>query len=131
MNAFFEHHKDSILFGYRCLDRILLNAVIQPFQQPERVMGFFWTYRHIYPVSRNVLRKIANQYHNWVQNRCQKWQVEIQKDPEDRRDDFLAPCFRKAQPDQVVAIIKAREPARIMTAIGKGQKWHLEMKRRW
>ena len=35
MNAFYEHHKDSIRFGYRCFDRILLNGLIQPFQQPE------------------------------------------------------------------------------------------------
>jgi hypothetical protein len=33
MNAFYEHHKDSIRFGYRCFDRILLNGLIQPFQQ--------------------------------------------------------------------------------------------------
>jgi hypothetical protein len=45
MNAFFEHHKDSIRFGYRCFDRILLNGLIQPFQQPERVLGFFNAYR--------------------------------------------------------------------------------------
>jgi len=30
-----------------------------------------------------------------------------------------------------VAIIKAREPATIMTAIGKDDRWHLELKRRW
>ena len=59
MNAFYEHHHDNIRFGYRCFDRILLNAAIQPFQQPERAVGFFWTYRHIYPVSRQVLRDIA------------------------------------------------------------------------
>jgi hypothetical protein len=41
MNAFYEHHHDSIRFGYRCFDRILLNGLIQPFQQPERVIGFF------------------------------------------------------------------------------------------
>ena len=45
MNAFYEHHRDSIRFGYRCFDRILLNGLIQPFQQPERVVGFFATYR--------------------------------------------------------------------------------------
>ena len=39
MNAFFEHHKSSIEFGYRCFDRLLLNGLIQPFQQPERVLG--------------------------------------------------------------------------------------------
>ena len=41
MNAFYEHHQDSIQFRYRCFDRILLNGLIQPFQQPERVLGFF------------------------------------------------------------------------------------------
>ena len=49
MNAFYEHHKDNIRFGYRCFDRILLNGLIQPFQQPERVVGFFNTYRQQYP----------------------------------------------------------------------------------
>jgi hypothetical protein len=131
MNAFFEHHQDSIRFAYRCLDRILLNAVIQPFQQPERVIGFFRTYRHLYPVSRHVLREIANQFHNWVVNRSQKWRVKIENDPQARRDEFLARRFPKAEPDQVVAIIKAREPAAIMTAVGKDQNWHLEIKWRW
>jgi hypothetical protein len=41
MNAFYEHHRDSIRWHYRCFDRILLNGLIQPFQQPERVVGFF------------------------------------------------------------------------------------------
>ena len=40
MNSFYDHHKDSIRFNYRCFDRILLNGLIQPFQQPERVVGF-------------------------------------------------------------------------------------------
>ena len=33
MNTFYEHHKSSINFAYRCFDRILLNGLIQPFQQ--------------------------------------------------------------------------------------------------
>ena len=44
MNTFCEHHKNSIKFGYRCFDRILLNGLIQPFQQPQRVIGFFNAY---------------------------------------------------------------------------------------
>jgi hypothetical protein len=35
--------------------------LIQPFQQPERVVGFFNTYRQLYPVSRHTLRDIAEQ----------------------------------------------------------------------
>ena len=49
MNTFYEHHQDSIRFAYRCFDRILINGPIQPFQQPERVVGFFKTYRQLIP----------------------------------------------------------------------------------
>ena len=55
MNAFVAHHKDSIQFGYRCFDRILLNGLIQPFQQPERVLGFFNAYREGKRVTRRAL----------------------------------------------------------------------------
>ena len=58
MNTFYEHHKNNIRFQYRCFDRILLNGLIQPFQQEQRVVGFFGTYRDLYPVSRDVLRGI-------------------------------------------------------------------------
>ena len=34
MNRFVEHHRESIRFEYACFDRILLNAIIQPLQQP-------------------------------------------------------------------------------------------------
>jgi hypothetical protein len=133
MNAFVEHHKDSIRFRYRCFDRILLNGLIQPFQQPERVIGFFNTYRNQYPVSRDVLREIADQFHNWVVNRSHKWGAPILEAPEGRRDDFVDRYFRRARPDQVVAILKAREPARILIAIGnkKENRWHLQIAQRW
>ena len=68
MNAFYEHHKDSIQFGYRCFDRMLLNAAIQPFQQPERVLGFFNTYREGKRVTKRVLTQIADQFQNWLTN---------------------------------------------------------------
>ena len=38
--------------------------------------------------------------------------------PKGRRDEFVEPYFNRAKPDAVVVILKAREPARIMTAIG-------------
>jgi hypothetical protein len=82
-------------------------------------------------VSRNVLREVASQYHNWAEHSAQTWGVDIVEDPKGRRDEFVEPYFEKAQPDQVVVIIKAREPAGIMTAIGAGKKWHLETKYRW
>jgi hypothetical protein len=118
MNTFCEHHKNSIKFAYRCFDRILLNGLIQPFQQPERVIGFFNAYREGQRVTRNLLCDIAQQFQNWVKNRCQKWGAPILDAPEGRRDDFVNPYFRHAKNDRVVVILKAREPARIMIAIG-------------
>jgi len=132
MNTFYEHHHDSIRVAYRCFDRILLNGLIQPFQQPERVVGFFNTYRELYPVSKAVLRDIATQYQHWVTARAAQWGIPVVKAPaEVRRDRCVDPYFRRADADQVVVILKAREPARILVAIGKDDRWHLQYDRRW
>jgi hypothetical protein len=102
MNAFYEHHKDSIRFAYRCFDRILLNGLIQPFQQPERVIGFFGSYREVYPVSRDVLRGAAEQFQGWVKEQADKWGAPIVVEaPKGRRDEFVEPYFRGAKPDRV------------------------------
>jgi hypothetical protein len=50
---------------------------------------------------------------------------------EARRDRFVDPYYRRADADRVVVILKAREPARMLIAIGKDDRWHLEYKRRW
>jgi hypothetical protein len=86
MNSFFEHHKDSIRWHYRCFDRILLNGLIQPFPQPERVVGFFNTSRQIYPVTRSTLR-IANQFQRWVIERAANHNIPIVEAPRGGRDD--------------------------------------------
>ena len=123
MNAFVEHHNNSIQFGYRCFDRLLLNGLIQPFQQPERVLGFFNTYRDGKRVTRKTLTEIADQFEYWLKNRSENWDAPILEAPEgegaeSRRDRFLDAYFQNAKPNQVVAILKAREPARILVAIG-------------
>ena len=133
MNTFYEHHQDSIRFGYRCFDRILLNGLIQPFQQPERVVGFFNTYRELYPVSKPVLnghRQAVPALGRPLGRRPGARRSSSRRDHH-RRDDFVEPYFRRAKPDQVVVILKAREPARILTAIGKEDRWHLQYARRW
>ena len=133
MNSFYEHHKDSIRWQYRCFDRILLNGLIQPFQQPERVVGFFNTYRQLYPVSRHVLRDIAEQFQRWLKEWSEKRDIPVMEAPKGRRDEFVDPYFKGADPDAVVVVLKAREPARIMTAIGdrKANRWHLQIANRW
>jgi hypothetical protein len=130
MNAFYEHHKHSIRFGYACFDRLLLNAMVQPFLQPERVVGFFSQNRQIFPVTRQVLGGISEQYHHWVEAHAQAWKAPLEENPPGRRDDFVRPWFSGARSDRIVGIIKAREPAWILTSVGK-QSCHLEMKQRW
>ena len=134
MNAFVEHHKNSIQFGYRCFDRLLLNGLIQPFQQPERVLGFFNAYRDGKRVTRRVLTGIADQFQNWLTNRSEKWAAPVLEAPDDeRRDDFVQPYLENCEPDRVAVILKAREPARILVAIGgeNNDSPHLEFKQRW
>lgn len=133
MNAFFEHHQDSIRLNYRCFDRLLLNGLIQPFQQPERVIGFFNHYREGKRVTRDLLHEIADQFKNWVTNRSKKWKAPIVEAPQSRRDDFMDAYFKRAKADEVVAILRAREPARILIANGnkKDDRWHLQLAQRW
>jgi hypothetical protein len=133
MNSFYEHHKESIRFQYRCFDRILLNGLIQPFQQPERVVGFFDTYRKLYPVCRDTLRGIADSFQSWLKPWAQKRDIPVLEAPSGRRDEFVEPYFKGAKPDEVVVVLKAREPARIMIAIGDKatNRWHLQFAQRW
>jgi hypothetical protein len=65
-----------------------------------------------------------------------KRSIPIVDAPEGRRDDFVDPYFKRANPDQVVVILKilkAREPARIIKAIGdsRANRWHLHIANRW
>jgi hypothetical protein len=133
MNAFFGHHQHNIRLAYRCFDRLLLNGLIQPFQQPERVIGFFNSYREGKRVTRDLLHEIADQFKNWVTNRSQEWKAPILEAPDGRRDDFIDPYFERAKADEVVAILRAREPARILIANGnkKDDRWHLQLAQRW
>jgi hypothetical protein len=134
MNAFYEHHQNSIEFGYRCFDRLLLNGLIQPFQEPARVMGFFNYYREGMRVTRKTLPQIADQFLYWLKSRSEKWGAPIVDAPEEkRRDEFVMPYMHDVEPGHVGVILKAREPARLLIAIGGDNHTcpHLEYKQRW
>src|SRR5437016_930971 len=99
MNAFVEHHNNSIQFGYRCFDRLLLNGLIQPFQQPERVLGFFNTYREGKRVTRKTLTDIADQFQYWLKNRSEKWGAPILEPPDGDGDERRRNKFVELGPD--------------------------------
>ena len=132
MNAFFEHHQNNISMHYACFDRILLDARIPAFLDGARAMGFFSQDRGLFPVHKSDLVKISTNYEKWVREEVQSKQCPLLEDPEGRRDEFMEPYFASAEPDQIVGIIKAREPGRIITAVGlSGKSTHLESKWRW
>ena len=66
-----------------------------------------------------------------MKSRSEKWGAPIVDAPDGRRDDFVDKYFKKAKPDEVVVILKGREPARILMAIGKEDSWHLQYGQRW
>jgi hypothetical protein len=99
MNAFYDHHRDSIRFGDRCFDRILLDGLIQPFQQPEIVVGFVDAYRTAgsssttststtntgaacscacAPIFRSWPRVYLNRHH-WLTNRLREEDIDFQQ----------------------------------------------------
>jgi len=101
------------------------------------VRGFFNTYREG-KRPRRTLTEIADQFQYWLKNRSEKWGAPILEPPDgtaddSRRDRFLDAYFQNATSNQVVAILKAREPARILVAIGDkdNDSPHLEYKQRW
>ena len=115
-------------------DRILLNGLIQPVPAAgTRGWLFQHTYRQLYPVSRHVLQDIADQFQRWLERVVgEALNIPVADAPKGRRDDFVDPYFKGADLDAVVIILKAREPARIMTAIGdsKANRWHLQIANR-
>jgi hypothetical protein len=59
------------------------------------------------------LRSIAEHFQQWLKGWAEKRRIPVIEAPQGaRRDDFFDPYFRRAKPDAVVVILKAREPAR-------------------
>ena len=79
------------------------------------------------------MRDIADQFQRWLTERAAKRDIPIVEAPKGRRDEFVDPYFRRAKPGAVAVILKAREPARIMIAIGDkaANRWHLQIAERW
>jgi hypothetical protein len=62
------------------------------------VLGFFNTYRQLYPVTRHTLRAIAEHFQQWLKGRCAKRNVPIVEAPKGRRDEFVDPYSRAPSP---------------------------------
>lgn len=74
------------------------------------MVGFFNSYRQVYPVNRDVLRGTAEQFQTWVKEEADGWGTPIIEAPKDRRE-FVEPHSKGAAPDQIVVNPQSqREP---------------------
>jgi len=115
MNAFVEHHEQSIRFEYSCFDRILFNAIIQPLQQPAIVVGYLDKFRHAPPLAPKYFRQISEDYHRWVEDMARSQSLRIVEPPKRvRREDWVEPFYQHLRsPSEIAVILKSRENARV------------------
>jgi hypothetical protein len=83
-------------------------------------------------VCRGTLRGIADHFRSWLHPWAAKRNIPVIDAPKGRRYEFVEPYFEGAKPDEVVVVLKAREPARIMTVSGDKaiNRWHLQFAER-
>ncbi len=115
MNPFVEHHQQSIRFQYSCFDRMLLNAVVQPMQQPARIVGFLDKCRQVPSVSKAYFGHVSDDYHCFVRRLAAEHRVPIVEPPKGvRREDWVEPFYQRLGSRFGIAVIlKSRENARI------------------
>ncbi len=115
MNAFVDHHRKSIRFQYSCFDRLLLNAIIQPLQEPAMIVGFLQRCRQVPAITRQYLRQVSEDYHGWVQRLAQARKIPIVEPPKGvRREQWVEPFYARCRTTSGIAVIlKSREIARV------------------
>jgi hypothetical protein len=115
VNPFVEHHQQSIRFQYSCFDRMLLNAVVQPLQQPAIIVGFLDQYRQVPAITRAYFRGVSEDYHRFVARLAATQRVPIVEPPKGvRREDWVEPFYQRfGSRFGIVVILKSRENARV------------------
>jgi hypothetical protein len=115
MNPFVEHHRQSIRFQYSCFDRMLLNAVVQPMQQPARIVGFLDKCRQVPSITKAYFREVSEDYHRFVAQLAATQRIPIVEPPKRiRREDWVEPFYQRfGSRFGIVVILKSRENARV------------------
>jgi len=115
VNPFVEHHQQSIRFQYSCFDRMLLNAVVQPMQQPARIVGFLDKCRQVPSITKAYFRSVSEDYYRFVARLAATQRVQIVQPPKGvRREDWVEPFYQRLGTRFGIAVIlKSRENARI------------------
>jgi hypothetical protein len=115
VNPFVEHHQQNIRFQYSCFDRMLLNAVVQPMQQPAMIVGYLDKCKQVPSITKTYFRQVSEGYHHFVEQLAWRDGVPIVEPPKGvRREDWVEPFYQRiGSRFGIVVILKSRENARI------------------
>jgi hypothetical protein len=81
MNVFYERHKSSIEFVYRCFDRILLNGLIQPLPTTGASTGVLQYLSGWETGNPSDPHRDCRPVPHWVINRAERWRAPIVGSP--------------------------------------------------
>ena len=123
MNPFVEHQRQSV--QYSCFDRMLLNAVVQPMQQPAVIVGFLDKCRHVPSITSAYFREDSEDYHRLSARLAATHRVQIvQPAKEVRREDRVEPFYQRfGSRFGIVVILKSRENARVAVSNPTRRGW--------
>jgi hypothetical protein len=122
MNRFLQHHRDDIRFDYSCFDRMLLHGAIRSFHHTAcgGIVRWFLRERRHTTCSRAAFGRIANDYHDWIDQYAADRHLDILQPQQNTdllkvsREDLVEPYFHNlGQRAGVAVILKLREPERI------------------
>ena len=99
MNRFLQHHRDDVRFEYSCFDRMILNGMIRPFQHTACGGTVRWFLREKRQItcSRAAFARIANDYHDWIDQYAADQHLDILQPQQDtdllkiEREDLVEP----------------------------------------
>jgi hypothetical protein len=94
---------------------MLLNAVVQPMQQPAMIVGFLDKCRHVPSITRAYFREVSEDYHRFVTQLAATQRIPIVEPPKHvRREDWVEPFYQRfGARFGIVVILKSRENARV------------------
>jgi hypothetical protein len=127
MNTFLRHQAPAIAFSYSCFDRLLLHGYIRALHFGGSIVSFLRERRQAKCVSPDYLRRLANNYHAWVEEQARQGGLAIVPPPPDvRRHDWVAPSYRSLGEQPGVAVIRTcRARARVAVCY-PAQGYHVE-----
>src|SRR5499427_6471283 len=94
---------------------MLLNAIVQPMQQPARIVGFLDKCRQVPSITRAYFREVSEDYHRFVERLAATQRVQIVQPPKGvRREDWVEPFDQRfGSRFGIVVILTSRENARV------------------